>query len=89
MEMFAKAKLLLPLPAASLVLGSNLGPEPRSTYIYRAPQCMSPLWNWEVLDGFVWLGWFGWSDGLDGLDGLDGFDGFDGFDGLIGLDGWF
>ncbi len=28
MEMFVKAKLLVPLPAASLILGSNLGPEP-------------------------------------------------------------
>jgi hypothetical protein len=28
MEVFVKAKLLVPLPAASLVLGSNLGPEP-------------------------------------------------------------
>jgi hypothetical protein len=21
--------------------------EPQSTYIYRAPQCMSPSWNWD------------------------------------------
>ncbi len=24
-----------------------LTPYPQSTYIYRAPQCMSPRWNWD------------------------------------------
>jgi len=24
-----------------------MGSVPQSTYIYRAPQCMSPRWNWD------------------------------------------
>jgi len=34
-------------PGAAAGAATPGTPDPQSTYIYRAPQCMSPCWNWD------------------------------------------